>query len=660
MNSKYFYAFAGLMLGLTACSSGDLTSPVEGEIVGKTVHVTLTVDRSNSTTRTEVDENTDGLTLYSHWVAGDKLLVANSANQMVGELKIESIDEDDKSKAVFSGQATLSATEKYTLVYLGGSNGEAEAYATWTEGKEINNPVAEPDLENGFIVSSAKSDLCRADLMKMENVQFLVSGDKAYPTKNVDLVAVNAMAHFTLTGIPSELNENAVLTVNYGKITHTIATIVEDIYLPMPTGSYVLSFNLSNGTDSYSASINDGNEVTVNPGLYYVDADDVTNIGKGIEVVLKQQKPALKPNDDSDLIGASFEVNGKKFRFTKGNLKYTISTKTWSLHENQYDFLCQAGWTLENGKLGNNKTQEDVIDLYGFGATGLYDKKNNVTAQLPQFWRNAENLADKTCGTYYPTPKPTVNQGYTGSNLEHGIQFTSFDWGKAYYLCKREESLPTSEKPYTSYDWETNPRPEDVNDGIHELRYFTLNSKDWSELQSKYYICAATITSTGININPKANGEVFGCLIFKVTGTNTEKLAAAKVLLNKAKVDYIDPSLSANIGFSGTNYQYFSSNQVKMTKEQFVELEKLGVVFLPEAGRRAIASYTKYDGCYWTATAGQEFTATAFCFFGGVGNAYNDVKRIFKLDSSINRILGYSIRLVKEVPDNYEDPKVVD
>lgn len=80
-----------------------------------------------------------------------------------------------------------------------------------------------------------------------------------------------------------------------------------------------------------------------------------------------------------------------------------------------------------------------------------------------------------------------------------------------------------------------------------------------------------------------------------------------------------------------------------MTKEQFEKLESLGVVFLPEAGHRAIDSMTKNDGYYWTSTNGQSNTATVFRFDGDTST------KVFKLDAQHNRILASAVRLVKEV-----------
>ncbi|MBD5274649.1 MAG: hypothetical protein HDS37_00840 [Bacteroides sp.] len=655
MNSKYVYAFAGLLLGLTACSNEDLTSPSETPVAGKTVHVTLTVDRSNGNTRTVVNENLDGLSLYSKWVEGDKLLVVNSANKQVGELTI--VDGFNSSEGVFSGNATLANTETYTLIYLGGSNENGGAYAGWIDGTGISNPVATtPDRESGFTVSGALDDLCRADLMKQEGVQFLISDENACPAENVTLDAVNAMAHFTLTNLPTDYS-GATLTVNYGEVKHTISTIGEDLYLPMPTGSYILSFSLVNGDDTYTASINGGNAVTVTP-LYYGDTDDNGN-GKGILVELKEAKPDIYtplPLDESELVGPVFEINGRKFRFTKSNLKYNTETGVWSLIGEQYNYLCKAGWEHNDGSWGKNKETE--IDQFGYGATGLYDAAKMVRAQIPTFWCESGDKGQAS-EAKYPTPNEELNKGYTGSYLEKGIQFTDFDWGRAYYLSKNNEPESTDLNPYTTYDWQRDSGFE-LKGKEKSLRYFTLTSDEWDYIVDHYYVIGATILNepNPVLTDNKRKNNIYGLMILPIksdewsSGLRTKDKRDNKLplFLNAVGTDSYTAFTKADVSF--TSASAFKYESLKLTVEQFKEYEKIGAVFLPEAGYRDSQSAKTTPGYYWTSTNAQTLNATFLAFDG-----YSSSKVFAKYSKS--RALGCSIRLVREVPANYEDPMVV-
>ena len=184
-------------------------------------------------------------------------------------------------------------------------------------------------------------------------------------------------------------------------------------------------------------------------------------------------------------------------------------------------------------------------------------------------------------------------------------------------------------------DWGTAYGQQENNGG----NYYTLLSSDWSDLQSKYFMTGATITDIA-NPNNSNKAGLYGCMILDATN-KTE----ASALLKEYGAT-VSTKLSDNLSFTGTNYQYFDYTYVKLTSEQFKALEAAGkVVFLPEAGHTAVTtnSYTKTDGYYWTATAGQAYTSTIFRFDG------NETPKVFKLDTQSSRMFGCAVRLVKEV-----------
>ncbi|MDE6794084.1 MAG: fimbrillin family protein [Muribaculaceae bacterium] len=646
INSKYIYGLLGVSLALTGCSSEELTSP-SGDANGETVLVTLTVDRSNAKTRTIISETetADGTGLSNVWEKGDQVTLVSKSG-VVGTLTLEGDGGD--SEGVFSGELTI-ANGEYSVWYLGADG----AYASFAEGAtEPSNALLNKDCS----VSGDFVDLNKGDLMK-STVQIVVEDGKATVAANVSLEAQMAMAHFTLSGegISSALQaEDATLTFAYGDNSYSITNKAEDVYVPMFPGGCKPSFTLVSGGKTYSYAFE--NETEVCAGVYYTKTQ---GDGNGISVTLVEKvipEPPYNPATDEDLVGNMFEVNGKKFRFTRGNLKYDTETGAWSLMDNQYDFICKAGWTLSNGTW--SRAKESVIDLFGYGATGLYDVESGQTANVPTFWKQTANQTYTDAAYYYPTQVTKWNEGYTGSYLERGIKFTNFDWGKAYYLYKNSEAYPTASTPYTSYDWEVNPSHEEGDS--EALRYFTLSSDDWVKLQTKYFMCGVTITGIPNPANTSAKNNIYGCLIFPITGEGTnsaeinkDKLAKVKELLD-GHYTYLSTKLTTNLNFTGSNYQYFDYSWLKITKEHFEALEKLGVVFLPEAGHRATDSLTKTDGYYWTSTNGQANTSTVFRFDG------DSTPKVFKLDSQSSRTFGSAVRLVKEVPADYTDPVVVE
>lgn len=90
--------------------------------------------------------------------------------------------------------------------------------------------------------------------------------------------------------------------------------------------------------------------------------------------VLKTQIAAI-PNggnggnvgDETGKIDAKFSVSAnKQVYFSKGNLQYQASTKTWRFAENQYDIVGAGNANISSSNTG-------WIDLFGFGTSGYGD-----------------------------------------------------------------------------------------------------------------------------------------------------------------------------------------------------------------------------------------------------------------------------------------------
>lgn len=640
MYSKYFYAFAALTLGLTACSNEDLTSPEESPVAGKTVHVTLTVNRPSDNTRTIVDENLDGLSLYSKWTKGDQILVVNSDKKEVGKL---TIDEGSigKSEGVFSGVATLANTEKYTLVYLGGKNGEAGAYASWTDGTGISNPVATPDSENGFAVSGDKADLCRADLMQKEGVQFLVSGDNAYPTDNVSLDAVNAMAHFTLTGLPEPLVDDAVLTVNYGDVKHTITNIQSELYLPMPTGTFAISFNLSNGDASYTASINEGNDVTVAKGLYYVDTDDSGLNGKGIEVAL-EKVVAPEPADD-DLVGPVIPINGKKYRFVKGNLYYDINDNSWHLYEKETYYRLLAGTSgIASGKSINgksiNKETNHIIDMFPWGATGLGDNTSTGRAKTPDVIRQGWGGEKSYASTNWPS--------YNTNTMDLKGNANIIDLWKSY----------TYDEPIYDfgYAYMQNGRQSD-----DKRNYVTAPMSAYAHICENSFSQGCKITGAGYD-----GKEAKGALILYGITDISDAVAAIKKVGGTTGSDFceLDPNKKdSHFVYDITLPKYESLEDLNKLTEVNGKPVKIYAMFFAAGGNGTYnfssnsVTLNDTDGAYWSSNASKGDAATANAYGLYFRNFKTGLEFCWETDASgvkSSRNTQRSVRLMVEVTDS--------
>lgn len=698
LKSIYRLAFLGSLVAIAGCSGDDLDGVSSGS-VPESVAVTLTVARpGDASTRTVLTDNNDG-TLTSKWTAGDKLLVVTSDGIKAGELTL--LSGENTITGVFTGDLAIADGTHATLWYLGASNGDAAPYtcATGSTGDKVTLTTDLSGKEGSPKLGVSFDDLKRAELLTEDDVEFTVKGGKGYvKTEGITLDQKMAMAHFSLIfpgdfavsdgatlkvnsekgdlpNVKTWLPANSAAEASYG-YTFTIgdgkdiqiSNNTADLYIPIIPGSYKLKFEVTSGSKQYSYSLTEESQISA--GVYYTCGAPSY---AGIKVELSEPKtPDPNPADD-DLIGGVFEVNGKKFRFTKANLKYDIANDKWSLFDEQYQFINRAGWADKNGnymptigkKVGNSMKDfalppyADIIDCFGFGATGLYDYESGETAQYPQFFRQTKIQTQDQANYYYPTNNTDYNKGsgYTGSYLEAGIQFTAFDWGYAYYLSKNSEDKPSVDHPYTSYD------PDPLNGSNPVYRYFTLTTSDWTAIKNKYFIAACTILNAGNTVDKDSKGNIYGCLIFPIVADADirdvqilkDRNKNEKVIAMLNKVDGITTTNKVktieNLSFTTTSGPtYFNADWIKMTVEQFKQLEAMGVVFLPQAGYRAEESLATKSGYYWTATAGQDRTSTIFRFDGNLST------KEFKLDSQIARSLGCSVRLVKEVPEDYKDP----
>ena len=281
MNSKYVYAFAGLLLGLTACSNEDLLNQT-GQHNGETVFVSLSVDRSLQGTRTILSEaDADGgVGLSSVWAKGDKVTLVSASGQVAGTLTLEG--EGGESEGVFSGELSI-ADGKYSVWYLGAE----PAYAKFEENSLVNALAT-----SGCAVSGDFSDLNKGELMKSE-VEIIVRDGKASVAENVTLAPQMAMAHFTLAmdGLETALAaDGSKLTLSYSvgetPYSYTITNKKADVYVPLFPGEYAPSFTLVSEGKTYTYAF--ANETIVEAGLYYTgDKNSTTGESEGIKVTLK-------------------------------------------------------------------------------------------------------------------------------------------------------------------------------------------------------------------------------------------------------------------------------------------------------------------------------------------------------------------------------------
>ena len=167
----------------------------------------------------------------------------------------------------------------------------------------------------------------------------------------------------------------------------------------LPTGREISISTDKNGDMIYI----DGNYVGTSPlttslsfGEYNVKAiREGKEITKKITVVQTDGDTSVQLAFATGAINGVFSVSSrKKVQFSKGNLQYQASTKTWRFAENQWDVIGS-----ENSKISENYS--GWIDLFGWG-TSSYNGKN-------------------------PWMTSTTNTDY--GNGERNIARTNYDWG---------------------------------------------------------------------------------------------------------------------------------------------------------------------------------------------------------------------------------------
>ena len=96
--------------------------------------------------------------------------------------------------------------------------------------------------------------------------------------------------------------------------------------------------------------------------------------------------------EDGGALPGEFSVSAtKKVRFSKGNLQYQASTKTWRFAEHQYDYIGDNNKNISS-------TYTGWIDLFGWGTSGYNGKDPYMISFLATDYGNGErNIA----GTNY-------------------------------------------------------------------------------------------------------------------------------------------------------------------------------------------------------------------------------------------------------------------
>ena len=222
-------------------------------------------------------------------------------------------------------------------------------------------------------------------------------------------IAVVAFTLYKSDGTTDITNTITGMTIEVGGVTYTITPSgLDKIYVAMwpEGGSEIITITATDGSKNYTKTLTGK---TYNAGEFY------------------QQGLKMAASVPEGAINGKFSVaSGKQVYFSKGNLQYQASSKTWRFAEHQYDFVGDA--TNGNVSVGSDKSNNASIsssytgwiDLFGWGTSG-------------------KEFATGYGSAYHPWSKSTSSSavyGPTGTNNLTG-DYANGDWGVNMDGCWR-------------------------------------------------------------------------------------------------------------------------------------------------------------------------------------------------------------------------------
>ena len=366
---KYLSMAALALMGamMTGCSNDDnFDNPQQPENKNNVVTLTTTVGLDGgATTRALTSEG------VKTFAVNDQIAVIYTKN---GGTVTKAVSEKLISTDIASGSksATFTVTlddpdktQNVTYIYPAAMAGETDVDYT-----KLNSQTGGTLDDLG-----SKYDLCTK------------SG--AWDAGNLpSLTLENQLAILAITlkdnaATPTEITSITSLTISDGTNTYTVSrsAAAGPIYVAIrPTASAAIDVTATNGTNYYIKSLT-GKTYAINNG--YNVSWRMTELSEGT-------------------LPGKFTINavGNKVRFSKGNLQYTKSTKTWSFMEHQYSTVETNGYPYCSDDYGG----KDVVSLfswatsgYNHGATRYQPYSTNPNNENYYAYGNASyNLYDQT------------------------------------------------------------------------------------------------------------------------------------------------------------------------------------------------------------------------------------------------------------------------
>ena len=264
----------------------------------------------------------------------------------------------------------------------------------------------------------------------------------------------------------------------------------------------------------------------------------------------------------------TINANGDKVYFSKGNLLYKASSRTWRFAEHQYDFV---------GGFNNGGFNPDY-QQYGNVYEGEEQCQNNLIASNYSGWIDLFGWG--TSGYHYLNDQYNVNyQPWSSSTSDVNYNYNYWGYGPSTNMPS-----PNLTGNSANYDWGVYNPISNGGNTINQWRTLTLS--EWR------YVINTRITISGVRFAKAQVNYVNGVILLPDNWDNN--------IYNLCEPNNGNASFSSNI----------------LTISQWSILEQVGVVFLPATGGRIGTSiiYNGLSGRYWSATHIDNSCANIMCF----------------------------------------------
>lgn len=624
---------------MASCS--EETTLTSGQ--GRNVTMTVNISRQGDATRSILTEEAGNLKCT--WEASDLVLVVDNAGNKIGVLHLTA--GAGEVNATFKGEIKTSVVGDTQLgfLYLGPkteeeinaltspvafSFAEQDGSLNWLSGHDFFTGSYDVEITNSYV---NVEDVTLARQLAFGKFNMSLPEGVTYGGEDITVSGkgIYTQASVTMGGVATFWNteeNDGVITVKLD--AESDGSYSSSFYLTvLPNGDeqIVPTFSVIIAGTKYSCTL-DARTWTASEFVRVANDDGSFS---GIELGMTNPNVDPEPGDDNT-VGPTIEIDGKKYKFVKGNLYYDIYDQSWHLYDKETHYNTVAGTSSFYEKINlyqkgiNGKGISDsnhIIDLFAWGATGLGDAASTARAKLPDVIRQGTAGESTWAGSNWPT--------YNTNTMDVNGNANITDLWKSYTF---EDAIYDF-----GYAYMQNGRPAGDN-----RTYVTAPLAAYAYIceQSRSFSQGCTVKGAGLN-----GEDVKGALI--ILGVTTAAEAQEKIEAVGGTVKNLK-KLNVSVNNAGFDFQ--------ITLPDYESIEKLGAMFFALAGSSNWMSGKQQlstdCGNYWTkdGAKGSSTDANGYSFFFRKSSSASEFHWVVGRNGvSKTRRTQNSVRLMVEVED---------